>query len=211
MKFLIQTCVCMALGLCFLVSADQLKGETVYSVTGFANNLGASPFLAPQVLAGETYVAEFVVDTSVADSNPASDVGVYAAAIESSSINFSGGYSSQVDFAGGTITIQQDNGGGGVFLNDALGLGSIVIYDLGVPFPSDALLTDPATQFNGSPASLFSLTEPTGLIVSASEVVVGNGTGPMAFSVSTSAVPEPSTGCLLGLGVMSMASRRRRS
>ena len=68
---------------------------------------------------------------------------------------FEGGYVSQVDFAGGEITVQRDNAGGGVFFNDVNGLGSIVVFDLGNAFSSDALLMDPTTEFTGSPESLY--------------------------------------------------------
>ena len=191
MNDLIRKCLYVALCLSFCMSVGQLHGQVVYTVTGFANNIGAGEGNAPEVAPGETYVAEFMIDLSVVDSDSSPDNGVYTGAILSSSIEFSGGYTSQVNFAGGEIIVQRDNAGGGVFFNDVNGLGSIVVFDLGVPFASDALLADPTTEFIGSPASLYSLMEPTGLVVSFSDVFVGPGTGPIAFSIELEAEIEP--------------------
>ena len=113
---------------------------------------------------------------------------------------FEGGYVSQVDFAGGEITVQRDNAGGGVFFNDVNGLGSIVVFDLGNAFSSDALLMDPTTEFTGSPESLYILFEPTGSISSFSDVAFGDNdgvpTGPVAFAIFIAEVEPPLLGDL---------------
>ena len=187
----------------------------LYSITGFANNIGDpdDPLLAPEVEAGESYVAEFVVDSSTADANPDPGVGDFTGAIVSSSITFSGGYTSMVDFAGGEVTIIQDSFGGVVGISDLNGLGSILIGDLGNPFPSDGLLDAGAQITATSPLSLWSLTEPTGLIVSFSDVGAGPpgvGTGPIVLTVTNlNSVPEPSTAGLLALGCLGWFIRRR--
>ena len=149
---------CLALVVSFALLSSQAQGDLVYTITGFANNVGDpnDPLLAPEVSAGETYVAEFLIDEFAADSNPDPGVGEFQRAIISSSITFSGGYTSQVDFAGGEIVVAQDIGGGAIFFSDPNELSSLVIGDLGNPFPSDGLL-DAGTQIIGSPISLLSL------------------------------------------------------
>jgi len=193
MKYMIRVCLYLTLCLSFCMSAGQLHGQVVYTITGFANNLGLEMGRVSEVASGETYVAEFEIDLAVADSDTEPGRGVYTGAIVSSSIEFSGGYESQVDFAGGEVTVLQDSAGGGIFLKDLAGDGNIVVFDLNNPFDSDALLTDPATEFDGSPESLYLLMEPTGSIVSFSDVAVESRistrsapitTGPMTFSVS---------------------------
>ena len=125
--------------------------------------------------------------------------GQYPGAILSSSIVFEGGYVSQVDFSGGTVVVVRDLDGGGIFLLDtdvteiADGLGQITVYQLDESFDSDALLSDPATQFDGAPESLFRLLEPTGTLLPFSDADLGPSASPLSFSVS---LAEPET--LLG-------------
>ena len=200
MNFLIRKSLYMTLCLAFCISAGQVHGQVIYRITGFANNIGDGIGDAPEVGPGEAFVAEFEIDLSVEDSDPDPDNGVYTGAILSSSIEFEGGYVSQVDFAGGEITVQRDNAGGGVFFNDVNGLGSIVVFDLGNAFSSDALLMDPTTEFTGSPESLYILFEPTGSISSFSDVAFGDNdgvpTGPVAFSIVIVEVEPPLLGDL---------------
>ena len=113
MNSLMRTCLCMALCFSFCVSASQLYGQVVYSISGFVNNEGA---FANQPLAGEYYFAEFDIDTSVLDTDPSPDRGVYPNAILSATVEFESGFTSEVNFAGGTVTVQRDLAGGGVFL-----------------------------------------------------------------------------------------------
>jgi len=210
MYFIRHAWFCLALVISFALVSSQAQGDLLYTITGFANNIGDpnDPLLAPEVSAGESYVAEFLIDEFTPDSNPDPTAGVFAGAIVSSSITFSGGYSSLIDFAGGEITVAQDIGGGAIFFSDPNDLSTLLIGDLGNPFPSDGLL-DAGTQIIGSPISLWSLEEPTGLIVSASQPNPGPNTGPIVLTV-TSAIPEPSTACLLAFGAIGSIVRRRR-
>ena len=187
MNSLIRACLCMALCLSFCVSASQVYGQVVYSISGFIDGYGlGSP------LAGESYVAEFEIDTSVLDTDPSSDRGLYPGAILSASVVFESGFTSEVDFSGGVVTVQRDLGGGGVFLQNASGNSTFLVYDLNNPFDTDALLTDPATQFTASPDSLIALNEPAfGLIISFSNVDLDpqGGSGPMVFAVISAVAP----------------------
>ena len=200
MNFLIRKCLYMTLCLAFCISAGQLHGQVIYRITGFASNIGDGIGDAPEVGPGEAFVAEFEIDLSVEDSDPDPDNGVYTGAILSSSIEFEGGYVSQVDFAGGEITVQRDNAGGGVFFNDVNELGSILIFDLNNSFASDALLMDPTTEFTGSPESLYVLFEPTGSISSFSDVAFGDDEVPaspvLAFAIFIAEVEPPLLGDL---------------
>lgn len=207
-----QTIVCCMLACGIFISAsDQAHADLVYTITGFANNIGDpnDPSLAPEVQAGETYTAVFEIDDSVADSDASAGRGSYAGAILSSSITFSGGYSSMVDFTGGEVVVQQDIAGGAIGLSDLSGNGSIVIASF-TPFASDAIFAGPQDVI-GNPFSIWSLTEPTGVVVSFSDVGFGpsGGSGPIVLSV-TNAIPEPTTAGLLGLGLVACAARRRR-
>ena len=198
MSFLLRAGCCLVVFVAFVVPAN-LNGQIVYTITGFANNIGEpGEFDAPEVGPGESYVAEFVVDDSVLDSDPDSDRGEYTGAILSSSITFSGGYVSQVDFAGGDIDVRMDFGGGGFFLSAPSDLGTIIIADPGNALESDALLTDLGAELTGSPLSLYVLNEPTGLIVSFSdEEDLGLGeptTGPIVLTVTAGAVDNPLLG-----------------
>ncbi len=190
MNSFIRTCWYMALWVGFCGASSQLYGQVVYSISGFANNSGIldSSSRAPEISVGESYIAEFLIDTSVLDSDPSSDRGEYPNAILSATIEFEGGYISQVDYAGGDVVIQRDLDGGGIFLLDANGGNIILVYDLHNPFDSDALLIDPATQFDSAPASFFLVQEPSGFFSSTSDVEFDaqNGTGPIVFAVISS-------------------------
>jgi hypothetical protein len=189
MKSLIRTCLCMALCFSFSVSANQLYGQVVYTITGFTNGLGGTDdsVFAPEVSPGESYVANFLIDASVLDTDPSSERGEYLGAILSSSIEFSGGYSSELNFAGGEITVHTDAAGSGIVMLPADGgAAGIAIYDLNTTFDSDVLFVEEGSQIVGSQSSLAVFHEPTGLIFSFSEVEFGlqGTTGPIQLSVS---------------------------
>ena len=96
MNFLIRTSLYMALCLSFCMSASQLHGQVIYTITGFANNLGSSLLNSPEVGENEMYIADFEIDLSVVDGDSSPDRGQYTGAILSSSIEFSGGYLSLI-------------------------------------------------------------------------------------------------------------------
>lgn len=201
MNFLIRTSLYMALCLSFCMSASQLHGQVIYTITGFANNFPSGPIgevlRAPEVGVNEMYIADFEIDLSVVDGNPSPDNGEYTGAILSSSIEFSGGYRSEVDFSGGDIVVSREGdtvGGGVAFLHplrdsapldDLSGVGVIIVSDQNTPFASDALPTDLATEFDSSPEnSTFVLFEPTGQVIGLSNVELDSVFQPMVFSVS---------------------------
>ena len=193
MNYLIRKCLFTALCLCFCMSAGQLYGQVTYTVTGIVDTIGGGIFSPSEVADGETFDAVFQIDLSVEDIDPSSERGEFPGAILSSSIEFSGGYSSQVDFAGGDIVIQRDAEGGGVFFNDLdiQSQSNFLVFDLGNAFDSDALPVDAASNFVGSPESLFSLVEPFGRFSVLADVEVGPNSAPFAFSITAGPEIEP--------------------
>ena len=155
---------CVAGSLLFFTS-NQVQGQVIYTITGFANNGGIGGD-SPQVGAEERYTAVFEIDDSVVDTDPTEQFGRYPGAIISSSITFEGGYTSTVDFSGGEVTIRTDESGGGVFFDSADGgdSGNFLVFSF-VPFETDALLVTPQ-EITNLPGSLWSLQEPDGAIVS---------------------------------------------
>jgi len=185
MNFLIRTGLSLSLCFFFFVSAGQLYGQVTYSISG---NFETSEFFAGP-LDGASFVAEFEIDTSVLDVDPNSDRGEYPAAILSASIVFGDGFVSEVDFSGGTVTVQRDLDGGGIFLQDESEDNTILVYDLGNAFDTDGLPVNPAMQFRPSPDSVFILKEPTlGSIVSFLEVELGETLSRAIFAVTSAPV-----------------------
>ena len=191
----------MVLFAAFGLSANLSHGQINYTFTGFANDFNNPGSLAPEVLDGESYFAQFQIDGAVPDSDPDPTLGQYTSAILFGSIQFSGGYTSLVDFTGGEVSVQQNSGGGIVSLTDLNGLGSVVLSNVGNPFASDQLVTDLGAALAGSPQATFVLTEPTGTLRAL------DFDDDVGFP---SVVPEPSTACFLGFCVLACALRRRR-
>ena len=193
MNCFIRTCLCMALCFSFCVSANQLYGqEVVYSVSGVFEEDAFGQLGFGQEFAGESYVAEFVIDTSAPDIDDDPDRGEFPNAILSATVVFESGFVSEVDFSGGIVTVLRDADGGGIFLQDAGQDSSFVVFQLGIPFDSDALLTDPAIQFSAAPDSLVLLAEPSvsGSLISFSNVDLnapGGGSGAIVFAIVSGA------------------------
>ena len=162
---------CVA-GSLFFSMANQAEAQIIYTVTGFANNLGPDDnLLSPQVGLEETYTAVFEIDETAVDTNSSTERGFFPNAILSSSITFSGGYTSTVDFAGGTVQVRPSGSisfdpprpapdGPGPFTNK----GAFLLFSSD-SFESDALFSEPQ-EISNLPGSLWSLEEPDGLIVS---------------------------------------------
>lgn len=187
--FLLMACLSLS-GL----ESGQLYGQVVYSFTGIVNPL----FNETEVGLGETYTALFLIDDSVADSDPGPNAR-YENAVLSSSIVFSSGFVSTVDFTGGDV---------GIDLEPNIGVFGITHptespHGFGFTAPSAVfnsaeLPTEPGIPFAQDQSILFLLTEPSGALLSS------GGT----FEILS--VPEPSTACFLSLGVLSIILRRRR-
>ena len=103
MKHLIRNFLILALLVPFGIPTGQVHGQITYSFSGFVVPFSGSNLTDVGFL--ETYTALFLIDDSVVDTNPGLN-GLYEGAILSSSIEFSGGYVSMVDFTGGNIEIQ---------------------------------------------------------------------------------------------------------
>lgn len=212
MKTLLRALLVMAILAPCTLQTNQLHAQVIYSFTGIATPDGNSTQTAVGFL--ETFVADFVIDDSVFDSDPTED-GFYEGAILSSSIEFSGGFVSAVDFTGGDITSQ-------LFSPDdvpvsrqlaltppsALGNGSgfFVSADPDL-LDSDVLFTEPGSPLGGLESTLFLLFEPPAPGVDEGTIFFNNN-NQGAFNVLS--VPEPSTACFLGAGILSMVVRRRR-
>ena len=141
---------------------NQAEVQVIYTVTGVFE--GRSPLVA----SGESFTAVFEIDDSVVDTNSSTEKGFFPGAILSSSITFSGGYTSTVDFAGGTVIVRKSGrisfsaprpapGGPGPFTTK----GSFLLSSL-KPFDSDALLTAAQDVAGDNPQSLWFLSEPKG-------------------------------------------------
>ncbi len=214
MIFILRTSLYFVALTAIILLPNLLHGQQVtYTITGFSglnvaldNTPSTDPLSAgqaPEVLNGESYVAEFLVDLSVGDSDPDPTMGLFTDAILFSSIEFSGGYVSATDFTGGDVRVNVDSGGGNIFIDQdsAIGPHSFLIFDVGNPFALDTLPTDLGSLVVGNPQVTFTFNEPTGQLQSLS-------TGDLVGFPA--AVPEPSTACLLGFGVLACALRRRK-
>ena len=176
-------------------TSNQASADIIYSFSANA--------LAPEIGEPTSVTAAFEIDPTVADIEPSSGFGIFPGAIVSSSITFSDGTTSLVDFSGGTIEVDQDNdgGGGGFFLSTPDGFQTIILFDPDfIPFESDALIIDPQEVPIGV---LLVLTEPDGSNFAA---ISTNG----VLSVTPATVPEPSALGLLALGMIAASVRRRK-
>ena len=136
---------------------NHAEAKVIYTFTSVFNSRGSDK---PPIASGESFTAVFEIDDSVVDSVPDDKRrGEYPGAIVSSSISFASGFTSKVDFSGGTVLVLPDHGGGGITLTSPAGDGRIVIYT-NETLASDALLGQEITGDN--PQSFWTLIEPDG-------------------------------------------------
>ena len=211
-KAIVYCFIACVAGSLFLSMSNQANADVTYIITGFANNSsipGDFNLLSNDVGINEAYTAVFEIDGSAPGYNTRSANGVYLGAINSSSITFASGYESVVDFTGGDVIVSHDTSNRGVNLISPGGFGN-VLFVSSEAFDSDALRVNTLQQIPELPGSLWSLTEPNGMIVSGTTVESGNNSflsqnivaadrpTVLAFSITATAVPEPSSMVLLG-------------
>ena len=152
----------------------------------------------------ESYVAEFVIDTTVADTEGDDPLtGFYPGAILSSSITFSGGYVSQFDFSNGLVQVLPEyttgsDGDSAVIVLSGLDVTQsfVAIFTLGETIETDSILADPAVELSGLPMSTVALIEPGGPIIFSNDANLD----PMMLTIS---VPS-TTGDINGDGVVDL-------
>ena len=157
---------------------NQAEARVVYRFTGVFTRRSRL------VAAGESFTAVFEIDDTIVDTNSSTEKGVFPNAIVSSSITFSNGYTSTVDFAGGIVLVQPDAQGAGISLTSPLGDSSILIFS-SETLASDALLTAAQDIAENNPQSLWSLKVPDG-----GKPVSFFGTIDLKVSAVASAIPE---------------------
>ena len=189
-------CCLVACG-AFFVATNQAKADLIYTITGVGSNIGDSALVG----FNESFTVVLEVDDSVVDANSSSpEFGQYLDAIRSSSISFSGGYSSIDDFVGGNVNVNTANPGGSVtFISADIG-NSLALFNLESVIATDDLVAG-SQELATLPLNLIG-----GLTVQDGSISIFAS----SVELTVSSVPEPTSLGLLGLGLVVASVRRRR-
>ena len=193
------------------IVSQSLSADYIYTFDGVLPS-GASSH--NQVDDGESFVATFVIDGTVADSEPGdTSLGIYASAVLSGNLVFSGGYVADLDFTGANVLVG-DNVVSGNMEIDAIQVstaGQVFVvqansFDDLTQLTTDALPTaGDSLNASGSVASGFfqlTMVDSGGSILYAAEV--DNN-----VNFSATAVPEP-TGIAAAVSALLVFRRSRR-
>ena len=181
----------------FFAATNQVKADLIYTITGVGSNIGDSALVG----FNESFTVVLEVDDSVVDANSSSpEFGQYLDAIRSSSISFSGGYSSIDDFVGGNVNVNTANPGGSVtFISADIG-NSLALFNLESVIATDDLVAG-SQELATLPLNLIG-----GLTVQDGSISIFAS----SVELTVSSVPEPTSLGLLGLGLVVASVRRRR-
>ena len=179
------------------MATNQAKADLIYTITGVGSNVGDSALVG----VNESFTVVLEVDDSVVDANSFSpEFGQYLDAIRSSSISFSGGYSSIDDFVGGNVNVNTANPGGSVtFISADIG-NSLALFNLESVIATDDLVAG-SQELATLPLNLIG-----GLTVQDGSISIFTS----SVELTVSSVPEPTSLGLLGLGLVVASVRRRR-
>ncbi len=198
----------LAFGL-ILAAANVAHATVLYTWSGVIPN-GAT-VTHPSVGVGETWMVTTVVDDTVADSQLADpSVGLYVGAALSTTLSFSGGFSTS-SFGLGTVVVFDD----WIFPVDAVQASSFSGPDLLIVQTATELvgtLSSDALPLAGTTFSAFpdpSIPLYFNLTYSGSEGTVSYY-GDTANNSAFSAVPEPATLTSMGIGLLALGFLRRR-
>ncbi|GAB4368461.1 MAG: hypothetical protein OHK0021_11640 [Bryobacter sp.] len=179
----------------------QIQGEITSVIGAF------SPAFAP----GQTFTGFVVLTTASADFDPNANIGLYETTGGSIALSFENGGFQEVDGAATPFTVQVNN----VAPNKSLQLAAILNSGLTLELTfngnssflgSDLFPTDPnAINTSGFLSGLGTLYDQDSVDLK------GEDGDRVNFSITgVTAVPEPSTYLLTGIGIIAIAWRRRR-